>query len=69
MTVNGEFPSALQLFVKEIGVPTTLILDPYREQTPWKVRKFCNGIGTTLPMLEEHTQWSNLAELYDGLTK
>ena len=34
MKSKGEFPSALQLFVKEIGVPTTLILDPYREQTP-----------------------------------
>ena len=33
MKSKGEFPSTLKLFVKEIGVPTTLILDTSREQT------------------------------------
>ena len=33
MKSKGEFPSALKLFTKEIGVPTTLILDPSREPT------------------------------------
>ena len=31
MKSKGEFPSALKCFAKEIGVPTTLILDPSRE--------------------------------------
>ena len=69
MKSKEEFPLELKLFAKEIGVPTTLILDPSREQTSRKFRKFLNGIGTTLRMLEEHTQWANLAELYIGLTK
>ena len=69
MKSKGEFPSALKSFAKEIGVPTTLILDPYREQTSRKVRKFCNNIGITLRILEEHTQWANLDGLYIGITK
>ena len=51
MKLKGEFPSALKLFAKEIGAPTTLALDPSREHTPPKVRKFCNNIGTTLCIL------------------
>ena len=69
MKSKGGFPSALKVFAKDIGVSTTLILDPYREQTSWKVRKFCNYIGTILRMLEKHIQWANLAELYIGITK
>ena len=69
MKSKEEFPSAQKLFAKEIGVPTAAILDPSREHTFRKVRKFCNNIGTTLRMLEEHTQWSNLAKLYVGITK
>ena len=69
MKSKGEFPSTLKLFAKEIEVPTTLILDTYIEQTSQKVRKFCNNLGTTLRILEEHNQWANLAELYIGLTK
>ena len=30
---------------------------------------FCNKIGTTLRLLEQKTQWANLAELYVGLMK
>ena len=39
------------------------------EQMSQEVRKFCNNIGTTLWALEEHTPWSNKAELYIGLLK
>ena len=52
MKSKEEFPLELKCFAKEIGVPTTLILDPSREQTSRKVRKFCNNIGTTLQMIE-----------------
>ena len=70
MKSKGEFPSALNFcFAKDIGVPTNLILDPSREQNSRKVRKFCNDIGTKLRILEEHTQWANLVELYIGITK
>ena len=64
-----EFPSAFRSFAKEIGVPHALIVDPAAEQTSKTVKKFCNEIGTTLRILEEHTQWANRAELYIGLFK
>jgi hypothetical protein len=69
MKSKGEFPNALKMFAKEIGVPLALILDPAGEQSSNKVKQFCHEIGTTLQQLEEHTQWANLAELYIGLTK
>ena len=69
MKSKGEFPEALKMFSKEIGVPTALIVDPAGEQTSQEVRKFCHQIGTTLRTLEENTQWANRAELYIGLMK
>ena len=69
MKSKGEFPKALKMFAKEIGVPLALILDPSGEQSSNKVKQFCHEIGTTLRHLEESTQWANLAELYIGLTK
>ena len=56
MKSKGEFPSALKLFCKEIGVPITLVLDPSGEQRSKEVRTFCNKVGTTLRVLEESTQ-------------
>ena len=69
MRSKGEFPLALKEFAKEVGVPEALIVDPSGEQSSKEVRRFCQQIGTTLRILEEHTQWANRAELYIGLIK
>ena len=66
---RGEFHLALKMFAKEIAVALSLILDPSCEQTSAKVTKMCYDMGTTLQILEESTQHSNLAERYVGLTK
>ena len=69
MRSKAEFPDALKLFCKEIGVPERLIVDGAREQTSRKVKSFTQEVGTTLQVLEENTQWANRAELYIGLLK
>ena len=69
MKSKSEFPDALKMFAKELGVPDALVVDPSGEQTSASVRKFCHQIGTTLRILEEGTQWANRAELYIGLFK
>ena len=69
MRSKGDFPDALKMFCKEIGVPVALVVDPSGEQTSKKVKRFCNQISTTLRILEESTQWANRAELYVGLFK
>ena len=53
---KSEFPDALRMFAKEIGVSVALIVDFSGEQISKKVRKFCHQIGTTLCILKEHTQ-------------
>ena len=67
MKSKGEFLDALHQFCKEVGVPTTLVVDPSGEQRKKEVKKFCHQVGTTLRILEESTQWANRAELYVGL--
>ena len=69
MTARSEFPKALAMFAKEIGVPISLIVDPSREQMSKEVKRLCYQIGTTLGILEEGTQHDNRAELYIGLLK
>ena len=69
MEKKSDFQDCLQVFCKEIGVPISLVVDPAREQTSKAVKRFCNQVGTTLRILEEHTQWANRAELYIGLLK
>ena len=52
-------PKVLQVikqFAKEIGVPTSIIVDMASEQMSQEVRKFCNDIGTSLWALEEGRQ-------------
>ena len=45
----------------------TLLVDLSGEQRNKEAHKFCNQVGTTLRMLNESSQWENLAELYIGL--
>ena len=66
---KSEVLQVIKHFAKEIGVPTSIIVDMAGEQMSQEVRKFCNDIGTTLRALEEGTPWSNKAELYIGLLK
>jgi hypothetical protein len=69
MKSKSEFPFALKQFAKEIGVPLALISDPAGGQTSKDVKKIARDMDLTLKVLEESTQWVNLAELYIGLTK
>lgn len=69
MSSKSQFPDALQMFCKEVGVPTTLVVDPSGEQTSRQVRRFCHQVGTSLRILEEATQWANRAELYIRIFK
>ena len=69
MRRKSEVLHAIKQFAKEIGAPTSIIVDMAGEQMSQEVRKFCNDIGTTLQALEEGTPWSNKAELYIGLLK
>ena len=69
MERKSDFHDCLQVFCKEVGVPISLVVDPSGEQTSKAVKRFCNQVGTTLRILEEHTQWANRAELYIGLLK
>ena len=66
MKSESEFPLALELFAKEVGVPEYLIADPARDQKLREVVDFCHKIGTALCLLEESTQWANHAELCIG---
>jgi hypothetical protein len=59
----------LKQFSKETGVPLALISDPAGEQTSKDVKKLARDMDLTLKVLEESTQWANLAELYIGLMK
>ena len=66
---KSQFPQALKLFTKEVGVPNDFILDPSGEKTSDVVHTLCQKIGTTLRILEERTQHADRAELYIGLLK
>ena len=64
-----EFQNALHWFCKEVGVPSTLVMDGYRAQKNTQTRRFCHQVGTIMRVLEEGTPWANRAELYIGLLK
>ena len=63
------FRDSLHQFCKDVGVPEVLVLDPSGEQISKAVKRFYIQVGTTLRLLEENTQWANMAELYIGLLK
>jgi len=55
MKSKSEVPQALKLFAKQVGAPDAIICDYAGEQTSKAVRHFCQQMGTTLRVLEEHT--------------
>ena len=69
MKSASEFPKALKMFAKEVGVPEAIIADSRKCHKSKEVKLFCHKIGTTLRVLEGSTQWANRAELYVGLFK
>ena len=69
MISESQVLQAIQQFTKAIGAPDALICNAAKAQTSSTVRQFCSEIGTTLRVLEEHTPWSNKAELYIGIIK
>ena len=52
----SEFPKALKMFDKEVGVPEAIISYYHKYHNSKEVRKFCHKIGTTLRVLEGSTQ-------------
>ena len=69
MKKKEQFPEALKQFAQEIGVPTKLILDPTGEHQSGRVRQFARECSMALHLLEESTQWTDLAEKYIGIIK
>ena len=69
MKRKSEFPQALKLLSKEVGVPNAFILDPSGEQTSNVVCAFCHKIETTLWILEEQNQHADRSKLYIVLLK
>ena len=69
MKKKSEVLLAIKQFARENSAPDSFVADMSGEQMSSEVKKFCNGIGTTLGALEEGTPWSNKAELYIGLIK
>ena len=69
MKRKSEVLLAIKQFANEVGAPDSFVADMSGEQMSSEVKKFCNGIGTTLRALEEGTPWSNKAEIYIGLIK
>ena len=57
----SEFPIALKMFAKEVGVPEAIIADSHKCHKSKEVRQFCHKIGTNLRVLEGSTQWANMA--------
>ena len=64
MRTVSEFPKALKMFAKEVGVPEAIIANSHKCNKSKEVKCFCHKIGTTLRILEGSTQWANKAELY-----
>ena len=51
MNSAREFPKALRMFAKEVGVPFYFIADPHPIQKSKEVRQFFHKIRTTLHLL------------------
>ena len=55
MSKESDMLHAVKQFVKIIGVPDVIICDAAKAQKLKAVRQYCNGIGTTLKVLERNT--------------
>ena len=69
MKSRKEFPLVLKEFAQEIGVPTKSILNPIGEHSSGEVRKFAKECAMAIQLLEESTQWADLAEKYISILK
>ena len=63
MKDRTEVPATVSQFVREEGVPITLILDGDREQIGQKVIKNCSDANCKIKRLEFETPWANRAEM------
>ena len=66
MKNQRDYPQDLRIFAKDVGSPDILVCDPHPSKKNTEVKDFLKKIGTTLPLLEKNSQWSNRAELYLG---
>ena len=69
MKLKTETFNPVKAFAKQIGVPTSLILDPEGTQISRELNKVMKDMCSPLKFLERRTQCANLAELYIGLLK
>ena len=46
-----EFPEALKIFAKEVGVPEAVIADSHCCNKSKEVKQFCHKIGTTMGII------------------
>ena len=67
--LQEQFRTVLHCFVKQVGVPDSLVIDDNRSQTINEVKQSCDQVDTTLKILETGTPWENRAEFYIGLLK
>ena len=66
MKYKSKFSDALNLFAKEIGVSTQLIIDPLGEQLSNKSKEVSHGMGLDMRWLEESKPCN---EIYIGILK
>lgn len=69
MKSKTEIVQAVEQFVKEIRVSTTLILDPEGTQSSTDLKKTASEMNCTLKYIKRESQWANLAELYIDFIK
>ena len=69
MISKGDFPDALHMFCKYVGVLLSNIIDPAGETNSWKVKKFFHQLGAIIHILEENTQWANWSDICVGMFK
>lgn len=64
MKEGKEFLLVVNEFAREIGVPSKLILYPADEHGGNKVQKLAKECSMALKIIEELTQWAEIAEKY-----
>ena len=67
METRGDSPLALREAEMEIGVPTSLIMEPSSEQTCNKVEQFSSAGYRPLHLLEKLILWAKISKKYNRI--
>ena len=65
MKRKSEVLLAIKQSAKEVGAPDSFVADMSGEQMSSEVKKFCNDIGTTSRVFEEHPGHTKLSYMFD----